>query len=163
MKIVHIFNRLYIPCYIFSSSVLFHKQKSIEKGSSAYDLEPSPLATKGTLNVSKVNWKHVIFFPFVRWFWSIVQKMTPLQRQQLLYFCTGSAVLPALSDRRDPDQGIVFILFIVIEKINILLLLLYSFVALFNKCSFRLYNLKGGVTVVVQVLFSFVSFWERHG
>ena len=45
----------------------------------------------------------------LRWFWSIVQKMTPLQRQQLLYFCTGSAVLPALSDRRDPDQGIIFL------------------------------------------------------
>ena len=55
MKIVHILNRLYIPCYIFSSSVLSHKQKSIEKGSSAYDLEPPHLATKGTLNVSKVN------------------------------------------------------------------------------------------------------------
>ncbi|XP_022781948.1 uncharacterized protein LOC111322968 [Stylophora pistillata] len=41
---------------------------------------------------------------FKRWFWSIVQKMTPLQRQQLLYFCTGSAVLPAPSDRRDPEQ-----------------------------------------------------------
>ncbi|XP_015768582.1 PREDICTED: E3 ubiquitin-protein ligase UBR5-like [Acropora digitifera] len=43
---------------------------------------------------------------FKRWFWSIVQKMTPLQRQQLLYFCTGSAVLPAVSDRRDPDQDL---------------------------------------------------------
>lgn len=43
---------------------------------------------------------------FKRWFWSIVHKMTPLQRQQLLYFCTGSAVLPALSDRRDPDQDL---------------------------------------------------------
>ena len=129
----------FIPCYIFSSSVLSHKHwKSIEKGSSAYDLEPPHLATKGTLNVSKVNWKHVIFFPFVRWFWSIVQKMTPLQRQQLLYFCTGSAVLPALSDRRDPEQGIVFIPFTVFEKINMLLLLLYSFVAMLNKCSFRL-------------------------
>ena len=63
--------------------------------------------------------------------------MTPLQRQQLLYFCTGSAVLPALSDRRDPEQGIVFILFIVFEKIN-MLLLLYSFVALFNECSLRM-------------------------
>lgn len=41
---------------------------------------------------------------FKRWFWSIVQKMTPFQRQQLLYFCTGSAVLPAPSDRRDPEQ-----------------------------------------------------------
>lgn len=35
--------------------------------------------------------------------------MTPLQRQQLLYFCTGSAVLPVMNDRRDPDQGNDFI------------------------------------------------------
>ena len=55
MKIAHVLNRLYIPCYIFSSSVLSNKQKSIEKGSSAYDLKPPHLATKGTLNVSKVN------------------------------------------------------------------------------------------------------------
>lgn len=45
------------------------------------------------------------WFFFFRWFWSIVQKMTPLQRQQLLYFCTGSAVLPVMNDRRDPEQG----------------------------------------------------------
>ncbi|XP_047133859.1 uncharacterized protein LOC100207024 isoform X1 [Hydra vulgaris] len=36
---------------------------------------------------------------YKRWFWSIVIKMTPLERQKLLYFATGSAMLPALNNR----------------------------------------------------------------
>lgn len=33
------------------------------------------------------------------WFWKIVQKMTSSERQKLLYFATGSSVLPALDNR----------------------------------------------------------------
>lgn len=31
--------------------------------------------------------------------------MTSIQRQQLLYFATGSAMLPAMPERKDNDQG----------------------------------------------------------
>jgi len=33
------------------------------------------------------------------WFWRILQKMSPSERQKLLYFATGSSVLPALDNR----------------------------------------------------------------
>ncbi|EDO37117.1 predicted protein, partial [Nematostella vectensis] len=96
--------------------------------SGLYDVIPSELLTSlspedfqllvsgGTTDIDMNKLRSVITFTnsngcskdilerFKRWFWSIVQKMTPLQRQQLLYFCTGSAVLPVMSDRRDPDQ-----------------------------------------------------------
>jgi len=34
------------------------------------------------------------FHPLVRWFWEVCEELTLEQRQQLLYFCTGSARSP---------------------------------------------------------------------
>ena len=42
-----------------------------------------------------------------RMFWRVVSHMTNAQRQQLLYFATGSATLPASADpnTRNPGQS----------------------------------------------------------
>lgn len=39
---------------------------------------------------------------FKKWFWSILEKMSSLERQELLYFWTGSPALPASEDGFQP-------------------------------------------------------------
>ena len=57
---------------------------------------------------SLVRFQHYYLFSLInsmsnlsscRWFWSIVRDMTPIQRMKLLYFLTGSAVLPAYDNK----------------------------------------------------------------
>jgi len=43
---------------------------------------------------------------FKGWFWSIVRDMTPIQRMKLLYFLTGSAVLPAYDNKIGNNEEI---------------------------------------------------------
>ena len=43
--------------------------------------------------------------PTVRMFWRVVSHMTNSQRQQLLYFATGSAALPVSTDTTDRAPG----------------------------------------------------------
>ena len=41
---------------------------------------------------------YISIVSFIRWFWRIVAKLNVTQRQQLLYFATGSAALPTPGD-----------------------------------------------------------------
>ena len=43
-------------------------------------------------------------FVFFRMFWRVVSQMNNIQRQQLLYFATGSAALPATLDTNTRSQ-----------------------------------------------------------
>jgi E3 ubiquitin-protein ligase EDD1 len=43
---------------------------------------------------------------FKRWLWSIVEKMTHLERQDLVYFWTGSPALPASEDGFQPMPSV---------------------------------------------------------
>ncbi|CAH1775507.1 unnamed protein product [Owenia fusiformis] len=43
---------------------------------------------------------------FKRWYWSIVEKMTPLERQDLVYFWTSSPALPASEEGFQPMPSI---------------------------------------------------------
>ena len=59
---------------------------------------------------------HLICFPgesgservqrFKRWFWSIVERMTPIERQDLVYFWTSSPALPASEGGFQPMPSI---------------------------------------------------------
>ena len=46
---------------------------------------------------------------FTRMFWRVVSHMNNTQRQQLLYFATGSATLPAATDTTDRTAGKIFV------------------------------------------------------
>jgi len=43
---------------------------------------------------------------FKRWLWAIVEKMTPLEKQDLVYFWTGSPALPASEDGFQPMPSV---------------------------------------------------------
>ena len=58
----------------------------------------SPLLGKRSLSEREQNFIFDLSF-FSSWFWRILQKMSPSERQKLLYFATGSSVLPALDNR----------------------------------------------------------------
>jgi len=43
---------------------------------------------------------------FKRWLWSIVEKMSPLEKQDLVFFWTGSPALPASEDGFQPMPSV---------------------------------------------------------
>ena len=43
---------------------------------------------------------------FKKWFWSILERMTTLERQELVYFWTGSPALPASEDGFQPMPSV---------------------------------------------------------
>merc|ERR1712210_388501 len=43
---------------------------------------------------------------FKRWLWAIVERMTPLEKQDLVYFWTGSPALPASEDGFQPMPSV---------------------------------------------------------
>ena len=60
---------------------------------------------------------HVVYLPpsgkepevltrYKTWFWSLLDRFTPLERQELLYFWTGSPALPASTDSYQPPPSV---------------------------------------------------------
>ena len=43
---------------------------------------------------------------FKRWLWSVIEKMSPLERQDLVYFWTGSPALPASEEGFQPMPSV---------------------------------------------------------
>jgi len=58
-----------------------------------------PLAT-GVLRILSGSADKLL--EFKRWFWAVVDRMGPIERQELLYFWTGSPALPASEDGFQP-------------------------------------------------------------
>lgn len=43
---------------------------------------------------------------FKRWLWAVIEKMTPLEKQDLVYFWTGSPALPASEEGFQPMPSV---------------------------------------------------------
>ena len=72
---------------------------------------PSFLPSSSPFPSHTIPFSHPSFSPssFTRMFWRVVSHMNNTQRQQLLYFATGSATLPAATDTTDRTAGKVFV------------------------------------------------------